>query len=110
MITAEWSTAWPVRLRSSSFLCVCSTTTMAASTSSPIAMAMPPSDMMLAVMPSIRNGMNDTSTATGMVMTGISALGTCHRNSSTMKTTVRMTSMSVSDTLLTARRIRSDRS
>ena len=83
---------------------------MAASTSSPIAMAMPPSDMMLAVMPSIRNGMNDTSTATGIVMTGISALGTCQRNSSTMKTTVRMTSISVSVTLSIARRISSERS
>ena len=73
-------------------------------------MAMPPSDMMFAVMPSIRNGMNETSTATGMVMTGMSALGTCHRNSRTMKTTVRMTSTSVSVTLSMARRMRSERS
>ncbi len=110
MTTALWSTFSPARLCSSSFLCVCSTTTMAASTSSPMAMAIPPSDMMFAVIPSIRNGMNEMSTATGMVMTGMSALGTCHRKSSTMKTTVRMTSMSVSETLLMALRMRSDRS
>ena len=41
----------PLRSHSSSFLCVCSTTTMAASTIAPMAMAIPPSDMMLAVMP-----------------------------------------------------------
>ncbi len=73
-------------------------------------MAMPPSDMMFAVMPSIRNGMNEMSTATGMVMMGMSALGTCQRKSRTMKTTVRMTSMSVSVTLSMARRMRSERS
>ena len=75
-----------------------------------MAMAMPPSDMMLAVMPSARNGMNEISTATGIVMIGMIALGTCSRNSRTMKTTVRMTSTSVSETLLMARLISSERS
>ena len=41
----------PVRCQSSSFLCVCSTTTIEASTSAPTAIAMPPSDMMLALSP-----------------------------------------------------------
>ena len=54
--------------------------------------------------------MNATSTATGMVMSGMSALGTCHRNSSTMKTTVSTTSTSVSLTLSIARRISAERS
>ena len=71
----RWSRVDPSRCASSSFLCVCSTTTIAASTSSPIAIAMPPSDMMFAVIPSARNGMNATRTATGMVMSGMSALG-----------------------------------
>ena len=33
-----------------------------------MAMAIPPSDMMLAVMPSMRKGMKEISTATGMVI------------------------------------------
>ena len=65
---------------------------------------------MFAVIPSARNGMNATSTATGMVMSGMSALGTCHRNSSTMKTTASTTSTSVSLTLSIARRISAERS
>ncbi len=100
----------PVLARSSSFLCVCSTTTIAASTSSPIAMAMPPSDMMLAVMPMARNGMNAMSTATGIVMIGMIALGMWSRNRRMMKTTVAMTSKSVSVTLPTALLMSSERS
>ncbi len=83
---------------------------MAASTSSPIAMAIPPSDMMFALIPSARNGMNATSTATGIVMIGMIALGMCSRNSRTMNTTMSTTSTSVSLTLPIARRIRSERS
>ena len=73
-------------------------------------MAMPPSDMMFAVIPRCRNGMNEMRTATGIVMTGMSALGTCQRNSRMTKTTVRMTSTSVYLRLSMARSISSERS
>jgi hypothetical protein len=66
--------------------------------------------MMFAVIPSARNAMNATSTDTGRVMSGMSALGACHRNSSTMKTTASTTSTRVSLTLSIARRISADRS
>jgi hypothetical protein len=65
---------------------------------------------MFAVIPIARNGMNATSTATGIVISGMSALGTCHRNSSTMKDTVSTTSTSVSLTLSIARRMSAERS
>ena len=110
MTIARWSRVDPLRCASSSFLCVCSTTTIAASTSSPIAIAMPPSDMMFADIPNARNGMNATSTATGMVMSGMSALGRCLRKSSTTNATVSTTSTSVSLTLSIARRISAERS
>ena len=64
----------------SSFLCVCSTTTIDASTSAPTAIAIPPSDMMFALRPNRRNGTNATRTAIGIVTIGTSALGTCQRN------------------------------
>ena len=85
----------PVRSHTSSFLWVCSTTTIDASTSAPIAMAIPPSDMMFADTPNARNGMNEINTATGIVTTGIIALGMCHRNSMMTTTTVIMISTSV---------------
>ena len=50
---------------------------------------------MLAVTPIRRNGMNAISTAMGMVIAGIRALGGCHRKMNTTSTTVRMTSISV---------------
>ena len=67
---------------------------MAASTMAPMAMAIPPSDMMLAVMPIIRKGMKESRTATGMVITGMMALGMCQRKRKTTSATVTMTSMS----------------
>ena len=66
-----------------------------ASTMAPMAMAMPPSDMMLAVMPIPRKGMNAISTAIGIVSIGMSALGMCHKNSSTTSDTVMITSITV---------------
>ena len=47
---------------------------------------------------------------TGIVISGMSALGTCHRNSSTMKDTVSTTSTSVSLTVSIARRMSAERS
>ena len=46
--------------------------TIAASTSVPMAIAMPPSDMMLALMPCSRMTMNADSTAIGVTITTIS--------------------------------------
>ena len=40
---------------------------------------MPPSDMMFELIPIARIGMNEISTATGIVTIGMMALGTCHR-------------------------------
>ena len=54
--------------------------------------------------------MKAISTAMGMVMAGMSALGGCHRKRNTISTTVRMTSMSVDLRLSMARWIRSERS
>ena len=110
MTTSRASRGDPSRCACSSFLCVCSTTTIAASTNSPIAIAMPPSDMIFAVIPIVRNGMNATSTAIGIVMSGMMALGTCDRNSSTTTATVSTTSTSVPLTLSIARRINAERS
>ena len=46
---------------------------MAASTMAPIPIAIPPSDMMFAVTPIARNGMNMISTAMGIVIIGMRA-------------------------------------
>ncbi len=100
----------PAASHSSSFLWVCSTTTMAASPRAPMAMAMPPSDMMLAVRPMPSKGTKEISTASGMVTIGMIALGTCHRNSRITKHRVRMTSMIVRFRLSTERWMRSARS
>ena len=83
---------------------------MEASTSAPMAMAMPPNDMMLAEIPMAWKGRNEMSTAMGMVMIGMMALGMCQRNSSTTADTVRITSMMVDFRLPIALRISSERS
>jgi hypothetical protein len=75
-----------------------------------MAMAIPESDMMLAVMPTMRNGMKATSTTTGMVIMGISALGMSERNSRMTRATVTITSSRVHFRLSMARRMRSERS
>ena len=95
MTTSRKSPGRPSACQRSSFLCVCSTTTMAASTMAPIATAMPPSDMMLAVSPSARMGMKASSTAIGMVKIGMSALGRCQRKRRMTPLTMRSSSTSV---------------
>ena len=55
---------------------------MAASTIAPTAMAMPPSDITFELTPIIRSGMNEMTTAIGIVRIGMTALGGCHRNMS----------------------------
>ncbi len=75
-----------------------------------MAMAMPPSDMMLAVIPISRKGMKEIRTATGMVMIGMMALGMCQRKRRITRATVTMTSMSVDFRLSMERWISSERS
>ena len=77
-MTLSASPGPPSVCHSSSFLCVCSTTTMAASTSAPVAMAIPPSDITLNESPIRWNGTATASTVSGMVRMGIAALGGCH--------------------------------
>ena len=75
-----------------------------------MAIAIPPSDMMLAVIPSARKGRNAIRIATGMVTIGMMALGTCARNSRITSATVITTSIKVVRRLPIARRISSERS
>ena len=75
-----------------------------------MAMAIPPRDMMLAVIPSSRKGMKEMRTATGMVITGMRALGMCQRKRKTTRATVMITSIRVDFRLSMERRIRSERS
>ena len=83
---------------------------MAASTIAPMAMAMPPSDMMFDVSPMAFIGMKLMMTATGMVIIGITALGTCQRNTRITSETTISSSMSVCFRLSIERRISSLRS
>ncbi len=76
----------------------------------PIAMAMPPSDMMLEVMPNSRMKMNAMSTATGISMMTRSTLRTCSRKSSTMRLTTMDSSISARRSVIDGRLIRVVRS
>ena len=100
----------PAACQCSSFLWVCSTTTMAASTMAPMATAIPPSDMMFAVSPMARMGMNDSTTAMGMVKIGMMALGMCQRNTRMTRLTMRSSSQRVCVSVWMARVIRVERS
>jgi len=91
-------------------LCVCSTTTIAASTIAPMATAMPPRDMMLAVMCSAYIGRKDTITAIGMVKIGMSALGMCQRKMRMTPLTMTSSSASVRRRVAIERWINSERS
>ncbi len=83
---------------------------MAPSTSTPIEMAMPASDMMFEEMPKSAIGTKASSTATGMVTIGTMAEGTCHRKTRITRLTIRISCSSFSSRLSTARWISSDRS
>jgi len=75
-----------------------------------MAMAIPPSDMMLALTPIIRKGMKATSTATGMVTSGTIALGMCQRKARITSATVIMISITVSLSVSIDRTMSSERS
>ena len=62
-------------------LCAFSIMMITASTIAPMAMAMPPSDMMFELMPWLYMTMNDISTAMGRMTMATSALRKCSRNS-----------------------------
>ncbi len=83
---------------------------MAASTMAPTAIAMPPSDMMFEVSPIAFIGMNAMITATGMVMMGIIALGTCQRKIRMTMATMINSSVSVCFRFSMERSMRSERS
>ena len=75
-----------------------------------MAMAMPPRDMMLAVIPMSRKGMKESRTTTGMVMMGTMALGMCQRKSRITAATVRISASKVDLRLSMERSISSERS
>ena len=71
---------------------------------------MPPSDMMLMFRPSALNGMKARRMETGIVTTGTTAEGTCHRNTKMTIETTMTSSVSLSFRVPTARSMRSERS
>ena len=73
-------------------------------------MAMPPNDMMFEVKPAMRMGMNAIRMATGMVTTGMAALGKCHRKIRMISATTISSSISVCLILPIDARISSERS
>ncbi len=81
-----------------------------ASTMAPIAIAMPPSDMMLALSPCASIGTNASATATGSDSTGIMAVRRCHRNSTITRLTISSSSHSTCTSVCMARWISSERS
>ena len=66
---------------------------MTASTIAPMAMAMPPSDMMFELMPCSNMTRNEISTATGKMMMATSALRRCSRNARHTSATTMLSSM-----------------
>ncbi len=94
----------------SSFLCTFSIITIAASTSVPIAIAMPPSDMMLALMPCAFITMKADATAIGVTITTISPERRWNRNTKQTSATTRNSSSSLPLRWSTARWISEERS
>ena len=76
----------------------------------PIAIAMPPSDMMLAFNPCQRMIASAISTPSGRLITATIAERTCHRNSAQTSDTSSSSSISLPRRLPTARSIRLERS
>ena len=91
-------------------LCAFSIITIAASTITPIEIAMPPRLMMLEFMPSARIAITATSTPTGSMTIATSALRAWNRNSRQTSATMRLSSSNVVRSVLIARTMRSDRS
>ena len=83
---------------------------MAPSTSTPMEMAMPASDIRLAFMPMAYMGMKASATETGMVTMGTMAEGTCQRKIRMMIETITISSTSLSFTVPMAWSMSSERS
>jgi hypothetical protein len=112
-VTARYSTCRRGRRRASSLprrSTAFSTTTTAASTSMPMAIARPPRLIRLALMPVARIRMKVPSAASGSVIATTSAARSSPRNSSSSTTTSTAASSRASVTVPTARAIRSLRS
>ncbi len=84
-------------------LCAFSTITTAASTMAPIAMAMPPRDMMFALIPWWYITMNETRMPSGSVRIATKALRTWKRKSTQTSATMAISSRSFSCSVSTAR-------
>jgi len=96
--------------QASSFLCAFSIITTAASTIAPIAIAMPPSDMMFALMPCQRMIRNAAITPSGSAMMATSAERRCHRKIAQTAATTMNSSISFAERLSMARSISALRS
>ena len=83
---------------------------MAPSTSTPMEMAMPASDIRLAPMPMAYMGMKASATETGMVTMGTMADGTCQRKIRITIDTITISSTSFDFTVPMAWAMSSDRS
>ena len=83
---------------------------MAPSTSTPMEMAMPASDMRLAFSPMAYMGMKASATETGMVTMGMMAEGMCQRKMRMMIETMMISSMSLFFTVSMASPMSSERS
>jgi len=93
-------------------MCLCrfSIITMAASIIAPIAIAIPPRLMMLALMPSQRISASAISTPSGRVARATSALRACNRNNAQTRPTMIDSSISVRHNVLMEPWIRFERS
>ncbi len=94
----------------SSRLCRFSIITMAASIIAPIAIAMPPSDMMSAPTPTIRIAMKAIRMPSGRVRMATRADRACSRKTMQTRATMMLSSVSVRSRVSIARAIRSERS
>ncbi len=83
---------------------------MAPSTSTPMEMAMPASDMRFAPIPIAYMGMKASATDTGMVTMGTMAEGMCQRKMRITAETMRISSMSLLLTVVMACPMSSERS
>src|SRR3990172_8674935 len=110
MTTSLKSPGRPSASQCSSFLCSCSTRTMDASTIAPMAMAMPPSDIILAVSFIQYMGRKEMIITIGIVIIGIMALGMCQSKMRITRLTIAISSMSVPFSVSIERSIRSARS
>ncbi len=107
---AQWPLGRPSRSLRSMCLWRFSTITMAASIMAPMAMAMPPSDMMLAPIPSQRMARNAIRMPMGSVTSATSALLAWRRKTRVTSATISDSSISFSRSVRMARPISPERS